>query len=914
MNTTVAAPAIAPAAASAGMARHDGDATHATAINRTRQELLDFAGLDESVASARGTRIVTGRGQELIDFVGQFGAVPFGYGAQPIIDAATRFFDSGRPTYVQPLLNPDAETLARRLIELAPGRMTRVSFATSGAEVVEAAIKLARAATHRELVVGTATGFHGKTLGAVGVTGKRLYREPFLVRGDGYAHVPYGDLDALETILREQRVAAFFVEVVQGEAGMITPPPGYLPAAQALCKRHGALFVLDEIQTGLGRAGHLFAAQAEGLEPDVLLLAKALGGGLVPISACLYGDNAWSRDFDRHHSSTFAVNGFSASIALAVLDRLTADDGAIVARVAELGAYLRAGLDRLVQAWPGVFEGVDGRGLMLGLKFRNWPGDRLYTLSLASAFGALVPIVCGYLKARHGVYCLPTLSESNVLRIQPSFVISIQEIDVLLGGLAAAAELIAQGEQHRLILHAHGFAGSRMQVAPRPLLAAPGPRTRPGRCLGRFAFLMHPTTQDSVNGDAVVDSLGMDAAEKNFMQDWLAEFSDWAKPDLDAGVSYHARRVYNSDGDYAEGWLVASLLQPRDLMRLNPTRRRKLIGNYLDAVRKLDIDFLGLGAYTSVISGAGADVVCDRWCTTTGNSLTAMVGVESLIATCAQRGPPLARRLTGVIGAYGSVGRLASLRLGKFAEHLVLLGNAANLGAMDELRRVGGELYLAALRGLREGGITPTGGVSNGIPPTGIARTLAPLLPNAATVDAWIERTNDEAGLRTLFDTIDALARRDRDAMPPVTIASDLAHWLPRLEVVLSATSNGTAFIDPAMLHANAILCDCAQPPDIGHATLPQRPDVTVIEGGLIHMPDPTCRFGQQNLTNLPTGVAFSCLAETIVLTMAGKRRDYSIGKRPPLEDAEEIFALAQAFGFAPAVAHPTTQSIAKAG
>ena len=912
MKTTVVPTAITTAAASGCVALHDGGATPTTVINRTRQELLEFAGLDESVASAHGTRIVTGRGQELIDFVGQFGAVPFGYGAQSIADAATRFFDSGRPTYVQPMLNPDAETLARRLIELAPGRMTRVNFATSGAEVVEAAIKLARAATQRELVIGTATGFHGKTLGAIGVTGKRVYREPFLVRGDGYAHVPYGDLDALETILREQRVAAFFVEAVQGEAGMITPPPGYLPAAQALCERHGALFVLDEIQTGLGRTGHLFAAQAEGVQPDVLLLAKALGGGLVPIGACLYGDKAWSRDFDRQHSSTFAVNGFTASIALAVLDRLTADDGAIVARVAALGTHLRAGLDRLVQAWPEVFEGVDGRGLMLGLKFRSWPGDRLYTLSLASAFGALVPIVCGYLKARHGVYCLPTLSESNVLRIQPSFVISTGEIDVLLAGLAEAAELIAQGEQHRLILHAHGFhgscSGSRAQPAPRPVLAAPGPRTRPGRCLGRFAFLMHPTTQDSVNGDAVVDPLGMDDDEKIFMQDWLAEFSDWAKPDLDAGVSYHARRVYNSDGDYAEGWLVASLLQPRDLMRLTPSRRRKLIGNYLDAVRKLDVDFLGLGAYTSVISGAGVDVVCDRWSTTTGNSLTAMVGVESLIATCAQRGPPLARRLTGVIGAYGSVGRLASLRLGKFAEHLVLLGNAANLGAMDELRRVGGELYLAALRSLRDDA------ASNAGMPTGIARTLAPLLPNAATVDAWIERADDEAGLRTLFDTIDALARRDRDAIPPVTIASDLADWLPRLEVVLSATSNGTAFIDPAMLHANAILCDCAQPPDIGHATLPQRPDVTVIEGGLIHMPDPTCRFGQQNLTNLPTGVAFSCLAETIVLTMAGKRRDYSIGKRPPLEDAEEIFALAQAFGFAPAIAHPSAQPIAKAG
>ena len=892
--------AVAASAEAADGVR-EAQATPTTAINRTRQELLDFAGLNEAIVGARGTRVTTARGQELIDFVGQFGAVPFGYGAQPIVDAAMRFLQSDGPTFVQPMLNPGPEALAQRLIELAPGQMRQVSFATGGAEVVEGAIKLVRAATQRELVIGTSTGFHGKTLGAVGVTGKRIYREPFLVRGDGFAHVPYGDLDALEAALRDRKAAAFFAEVVQGEAGMITPPPGYLPAAQALCRRYGTLFVLDEIQTGLGRTGHLFAAEIEGLEPDVLLLAKALGGGLVPIAACIYNDKAWTRDFDRHHSATFAVNGFTAAIGLAVLDRLTADDRAVIARVAERGAYLRTGLERLLAKWPEVFEAIDGRGLMLGLKFRGWSGERLYTMSLASAFGALVPIVCGYLRAQHGVYCLPTLSESNVLRIQPSFAIETAEIDVLLEGLDAAAQLIVQGEQHRLILHAHGFHGDA--AAPRPPRAVAGPRAHAGRCLGRFAFLAHPTTQDSVNGDAVVDGLGLDADEKAFMRDWLAEFSEWAKPDLDAGVSYHAQRVYNSDGDYVEGWLVGSLLLPRDLMRLGPSRRRKLIANYLDAVRKLGIDVLGLGAYTSVITGAGTEVLTDRWATTTGNSLTAMVGAESLIDTCARSGLPIARRLVGVIGAYGSVGRLASLRLAQAAEHLVLLGNAANQGAMDELRRVGGEIYLAALRQLRD---APA--------PAGIARALTPLLPQMPALEEWIERATDEAGLRALFDTVDAMARRERDGSAPITISSDLAHWLPRLEVVLSATSNGTAFIDPMMLHANAILCDCAQPPDVGHAALPQRPDVTVIEGGLIHMPDPGCRFGQQNLTNLPTGVAFSCLAETIVLTMAGKRRDYSIGKRPALEDAEEIFALARGFGFAPALAHPATPTIAKAG
>jgi acetylornithine/succinyldiaminopimelate/putrescine aminotransferase/predicted amino acid dehydrogenase len=867
-------------------------------LNVTRQELLDFVGLNETVVSASGTRIVTESGQELIDFVGQFGAVPFGYGPRDIIDAATAFLASGRPTFVQPLLNPEVEQLAKRLIEIAPGNMSRVTFTTSGAETVEAAIKLARAATNRELILGTCTGFHGKTQGAVGVTGKQVYREPFHLRPDGFSHVPYGDLAALETMLQKHRVAAFFVEAVQGEAGMVTPPEGYLFAAQTLCRKYGTLFVLDEIQTGLGRTGQLFAATAHGLTPDVLLLAKALGGGIVPIGACIYGEKCWSRDFDRHHSSTFAVNGFTAAVGLAVLEQLTANDGEMIERAAERGAYLRAGLQRLVARYPQVFESLDGRGLMLGLKFRRWPGDRLYTLSLASAFGALVPIVCGYLKSRHGVYCLPTLSEGNVLRIQPPLTISLDEIDVLLEGLNAAAELIAHDQQHRLILEAHGFAGPRGPLA-KWLAPVAAKRRNGGECLGRFAFLLHPTTPESVNGDSIVDALGLSMQEKAFMQDWLAEFSEWAKPDLDTGVSYHARHIYNDDGNYVEGWLVGSLLQPRDLMRLSMSKRRKLLDNYLQTVSTLDVDFVGLGAYTSVISSAGSDVVNERFHTTTGNSLTAMVGVDALVTTCAARGAPLAKRLTGVIGAYGSVGRLASLRLGKFSEHLVLLGNSANLGAMHELRLVGGELYGAALQAIQSGH------------PTGIAKTLAALLPDSATIERLLARDLDDGDqLRELFDSIDALAREQADYLPAVTIASDLDHWLPRLEVVLSATSNGSAFIDPAALHHNAIICDCAQPPDIGHASLPQRPDVTVIEGGLIHMPERSYRFGDQHLTSLPSGTIFSCLAETIVLTMAGEQRDYSIGKRPPLADAEAIFELARNFGFASAVEQP----IEKAG
>lgn len=178
-------------------------------LNITRQELLEFVGLNETVVRAQGTRIETASGQTLIDFVGQFGAVPFGYGAAPITEAIHTFLASGQASLVQPLINPGAEELARRLIELAPGNHSKVTFTTSGAETVEAAIKLCRAATQRELVIGTLTGFHGKTQGAVAVTGKAIYREPFQIRAEGFSHVPYGDLEALEALLKTRRAAAF---------------------------------------------------------------------------------------------------------------------------------------------------------------------------------------------------------------------------------------------------------------------------------------------------------------------------------------------------------------------------------------------------------------------------------------------------------------------------------------------------------------------------------------------------------------------------------------------------------------------------------------------------------------------------------------------------------------------------------
>ena len=425
-------------------------------LNPDRRFLLAHIQFDKPIVRAAGHYLEDADGRRYLDFLAQYGAVPFGHNPEELWDAVLQVRGRQEPGLVQPLISPAAEALAARLIAVSPCGPGYVTFTNSGAESVEAAIKLARAKTRRRVILSTDGGFHGKTLGALSATGTARYRTPFLVDTTHFGHVPYGDPEALAKRLEKRDVAAFIVEPVQGEAGMVTPPPGYLSAAQALCRATGTLLVLDEIQTGLGRTGRLFAAEHEGVRPDVLLLAKALGGGLVSLGACVCAASAWTEDFGLFHSSTFANNHLSCAIGCAVLDRLLRDDQELVADVARRGAYLRRGLERLVAAWPEVFTAVSGMGLMQGLTLADWDGTDGYFLAHASSTGAAVPLVCGHLLAEHGILTAPTFNHSGVLRIEPPLTIETAEIDRLLHALGETAGLIERGEFHRLFEYITG--------------------------------------------------------------------------------------------------------------------------------------------------------------------------------------------------------------------------------------------------------------------------------------------------------------------------------------------------------------------------------------------------------------------------------------------------------------------------
>ncbi len=308
-----------------------------------------------ALARGEGTRVWDVDGKPYLDFIGGIAVTSLGHAHPALVEAVTKQVATIAHTSNLFLHEPEV-LLAERLLGLldAPGR---VFFANSGTEANEAALKLAlkyAGRTGRTYVVAAENGFHGRTLGALSLTGKASIRDQFGPFPTDVRFVPYGDADALKAAVTGE-CAAVFLEPTQGEAGVVPPPDGYLRAAREICDATGALLVADEIQSAIGRTGHWFAHQADGVTPDILTLAKGLGGGL-PIGACVgFGDVGTL--FDKgDHGSTFGGNPVSCAAALAVLDHVDLE------HVRSAAARLRGGLEAIDHP---LLKGVRGRGLWL---------------------------------------------------------------------------------------------------------------------------------------------------------------------------------------------------------------------------------------------------------------------------------------------------------------------------------------------------------------------------------------------------------------------------------------------------------------------------------------------------------------------------------------------------------------------
>ncbi|GAB3784739.1 acetylornithine transaminase [Nocardioides ungokensis] len=308
----------------------------------------------------KGAHVWDTDGNEYVDLLGGIAVNSLGHAHPALVSAVTGQFET--LGHISNFFASEPQIrLAEKLLELlspSTGPVEgRVFFANSGAEANEAAFKLTRR-TGRTHVVAAAGGFHGRTMGALALTSKEAYRTPFEPLPGDVTFVPYGDADALAAAVTDE-TAAVLLEPMQGEAGVVVPPAGYLAAAREIATRHGALLWLDEVQTGIGRTGHWFAHETSGVTPDLVTVAKGLAGGF-PIGACIALGEAGALLQPGNHGTTFGGNPVACAAALAVIDTIESDD--LLAHVTELGRALRAGL----AADPRVTE-VRGEGLLIGL-------------------------------------------------------------------------------------------------------------------------------------------------------------------------------------------------------------------------------------------------------------------------------------------------------------------------------------------------------------------------------------------------------------------------------------------------------------------------------------------------------------------------------------------------------------------
>jgi ornithine--oxo-acid transaminase len=403
-------------------------------------DVLRILGFDKTYVSAQGSYLYDAAGRGHLDFHTGEGFASLGHNHPDVRDVLQATLAADLADGVQVHYSALAGMLAEALSQRLPRGLDAVFFASTGAEAVDSAMKFARAATRRPRLISCDSSFHGVTLGPLSLAGDDFFKEGFGPLLPGCERVPFGDLERLEAQLRAKDVAAFIVEPIQGR--MVTlPPAGYLQAAQALCRRYGTLFVADEIQTGLGRTGSWFALEHSGLEPDFVLVGKALSGGCMPVAAMvtrreIYQKAVGTLERSYVHQSTFGRNRLSMAAGLATL-RIIERDG-LVEHAARMGAVLRDGLADLQQRYEMIKE-VRGSGLMIGIELQA-PGSRTGRLSsrlIHMASEGLFPqLVVIPLHRDHGIITMAA-GKNDVIKLLPPLTLSEPEARSFLGALDA---------------------------------------------------------------------------------------------------------------------------------------------------------------------------------------------------------------------------------------------------------------------------------------------------------------------------------------------------------------------------------------------------------------------------------------------------------------------------------------------
>ncbi|HEY3836697.1 MAG TPA: aspartate aminotransferase family protein [Bryobacteraceae bacterium] len=420
--------------------------TYIDHVNPQWVRLLKLLQMQTQYKLCSGAELHTVEGDVLLDFLSGYCVHNIGHNHPDVIAALHSELDLRGPAMLQSHVPDLAGELAMRLCRLAGGALEKAFFACSGSEGVEAAIKFSRAATGREGLLYCDGAFHGLTCGALSLMNQPFWRGKFGPMLANTASVPFGDLPALEEKLKSKKYAGFFVEPVQSEGGIVLPPSDYLKETKRLCARYGTLLVLDEVQTGLYRTGRFLAAHHFDVEPDMVVLAKALSGGLVPVSAVLMTNRIYEAVYDSLktsivHTSTFGENSLSMRVGLATLDVLVREN--LGPRALVMGARLRDRLRQELASYEMIQE-IRGLGMLSGIVFQV---PKQIPLRLAfESFRAIHPAMFGQvlvMRMFRDQHVLMQMCGNNfmVLKVAPPLVITEEQLEKFIKGIREVVHL-----------------------------------------------------------------------------------------------------------------------------------------------------------------------------------------------------------------------------------------------------------------------------------------------------------------------------------------------------------------------------------------------------------------------------------------------------------------------------------------
>jgi len=388
-------------------AEADRYALHTRHLNEQMVRVLKTIGFDRAYQRGKGQYLYDRHGQQYLDLLSGWGVFALGRNHPVVGNTLKQVLDSDFPNLVQMDVSALAGVLAERLLRYVP-HLDKIFFANSGTETVETSLKFARAATGRDGIVYCSHAFHGLTYGSLSVIGDEIFRTGFGPFLPGCVEVPFNDIAALEQALASKTIAAFIIEPIQGK-GVTVPSNDYLRGALELCRKHGTLFIADEVQTGLGRTGRFLACEHWGIEPDIVLLSKSLSGGHVPVGAVLTRKWIFDKVFDRMdravvHGSTFSKNDLAMAAGLATLEVMESEG--LMQNAERLGARLLAAFERMLPRHE-LLKDVRGKGLMIGIEF-----GAPHSLTLKASWNLLET-------ANSGLFCqlivIPLLKDHRIL-------------------------------------------------------------------------------------------------------------------------------------------------------------------------------------------------------------------------------------------------------------------------------------------------------------------------------------------------------------------------------------------------------------------------------------------------------------------------------------------------------------------